>query len=219
MSDVVKFIFYYGPGTVQTNEIGVDLSDFQYIEVALTAPKTWSVSQLTDWLTGCLGLNAETYTVGVHALWTRSSTKISFYLRPVQRDSQWVRWLEGCENRGCNPVALVLPVLKAVSAPEGEGGYDPGQSSEEIHISESNFVSGGGDDPYELGQSSQVEGGNTDGNESGEVDADEVDGHMQNQMEDEDTDDDSGHGDDSDESDEEENAEEVPNPASWNQDF
>ena len=56
MSDVVKFIFYYGPGTVQTNEMGADLSDFQYVEVPLTAPKTWSVSQLTDWLTGCLGL-------------------------------------------------------------------------------------------------------------------------------------------------------------------
>ena len=40
MSDVVKFVFYYGPGTVQTNEIEVDLSDFQYIDVPLTAPKT-----------------------------------------------------------------------------------------------------------------------------------------------------------------------------------
>ena len=39
MSDVVKFVFYYGPGTVQTNEIGVDLSDFQYIEVPLQPQK------------------------------------------------------------------------------------------------------------------------------------------------------------------------------------
>ena len=51
------------------------------------------------------------------------------------------------------------------------------------------------------------------------MDADEVEGHMQNQMEDEDRDGDSGQADDSEESDEEENAEEVPNPASWNQDF
>ena len=38
-------------------------------------------------------------------------------------------------------------------------------------------------------------------------------------MEDEDTYGDSGHADDLDELDEEENAEEVPNPASWNQDI
>jgi hypothetical protein len=44
MCDVVKFVFYYGPGTVQTNEMGADLSDFQYIEVPLTAPQTWYVS-------------------------------------------------------------------------------------------------------------------------------------------------------------------------------
>ena len=91
MSDVVKFVFYYGPGTVQTNEIGVDLSEFQYIEVPLTDPQTWSISQVTDWLTASLGLNTETYTVGVHALWTRSSSNVYFYLRPIQRRSQWVR--------------------------------------------------------------------------------------------------------------------------------
>ena len=51
------------------------------------------------------------------------------------------------------------------------------------------------------------------------MDADEVDGHMQNQMEEEDTDVERGHADDSDESDEEENAEEVPNPAWWNHDL
>ena len=78
MSDVVKFVFYYGPRIVQTNEIGADLSEFQYIEVPLTAPQTWSISQLTDWLTVCLGLNTETYTVGVHALWTRSSSNVYF---------------------------------------------------------------------------------------------------------------------------------------------
>ena len=38
-------------------------------------------------------------------------------------------------------------------------------------------------------------------------------------MEEEDTDVERGHADDSDKSDEEENAEEVPNPAWWNHDF
>jgi hypothetical protein len=76
MSDVVKFVFYYGPGTVQTNEHGADLSEFKYVELDLTAPPTWTVGQLKEWLSGCLGLNPETYTVGVHALWTKSSTNI-----------------------------------------------------------------------------------------------------------------------------------------------
>ena len=41
---------------------------------------------------------------------------------------------------------------------------------------------------YEPGQNSQVEGGNADREYNGEVDADEVDGHMQDQTEEEDTD-------------------------------
>ena len=56
---------------------------------------------------------------------------------------------------------------------------------------------------YEPGQNCQVEGGNADGEYNGEVDADEVDGHMQDRMEEEDTDVDSGHAYDSNESDEE----------------
>ena len=209
MSDVVKLRFYYGPSTVQTNELGADLSEFTHIEVAINAPQTWSVSQLKEWIAASLGLDTETHTVGVHALWTRSSSKIYFYLRPIEGDSDWVRWLQGCERRGCNPVALVLPVVKEVTAHEGEGGYE-GQSSQ---------VEGGNAYGYEPGQSSQVEGGNADGDYNGEVDADEVDGHMQNQMEEEDTDVERGHADDSDESDEEENVEEVPNPAWWNHDL
>ena len=150
MSDLVKFIFFYGPGNVQTNEIGVDLSEFEHIDVALTDPQTWSLSQLKEWVTACLGLNTETHTVGVHALWTQSSSIIYFYLRSIERDSQRLRWLQGCERRGCNPVALVLPVVKEVTAHEGEGGYDLGQSSEGMQ-------SNAGDDGYEPGQSSQAE--------------------------------------------------------------
>ena len=129
MSDVVKFIFYYGTGTVQTTEMGADLSEFTHIEVALNAPQTWSVSQLKEWIAASLGLDTVTHTVGIHALWTRSSSTIYFYLRPIERDSEWVRWLQGCERRGCNPVALVTPVVNEVTTHEGEGGYDPGLSS------------------------------------------------------------------------------------------
>ena len=225
MSVVVKFRFYYGPGTVQTTELGADLSEFTHIEVPMSAPQTWSVSQLKEWIAASLGLDTETHTVGVHALWTRSSSIIYFYLRPIEGDSDWVRWLQGCERRGCNPVALVLPVVKEVTAHEGEGGYE-GQSSQVeggnaygYEQGQSSQVEGGNAYRYEPGQSSQVEGGNADGDYNGEVDADEVDGHMQDQMEEEDTDVERGHADDSDESDEEENAEEVPNPAWWNHDL
>ena len=84
---------------------------------------------MKEWIAASLGLDTETQTVGVHALWTRSSSIIYFYLWPIERDSDWVRWLHGCERRGCNPIALVLPVMKEVTAHEGEGGYDPGHSS------------------------------------------------------------------------------------------
>ena len=35
----------------------------------------------------------------------------------------------------CAVVVVVLPVGKEVNAPEGDGGYDPGQSGEGIHLS------------------------------------------------------------------------------------
>ena len=85
MSDVVNIRFYYGPGTVQTTEMGADLSEFTHIEVPMSAPQTWSVSQLKEWIAARLGLDTETQTVGVHALWTRSSSIIYFYLRPSRR--------------------------------------------------------------------------------------------------------------------------------------
>jgi hypothetical protein len=112
----------------------------------------------------------------------------------------------------------VLPVLKEDSAPEGEGGYDPGQSS--APEGEGGYdPSNDGYDDHESGQSSQVEGGNADGYDVAQADADEVDSQMQNLMEDEDTDVDIGHANNSDESDEDENVEVVPNPAAWNHDF
>src|SRR4051812_17406617 len=104
MSDIVKFIFYYCRGTVQTNEIGVDLSEFAYIEVPLNDPQKWSISQVTDWLTTSLGLNTEKYTVGVHALWTRSSSNVNFYLMPIERRSQWVRTLSPQRRKRTNLV-------------------------------------------------------------------------------------------------------------------
>lgn len=87
MSDVVKCRFYYGDGTVLTNEFGADLSQFQQSELKFNSPHTWSISQIKEWLVRCLGLSPETDTVGVHALWTKSMSMVDvfFYLRPIDR--------------------------------------------------------------------------------------------------------------------------------------
>src|SRR5664279_308297 len=225
MSDLVKIRFFYGAGRVRMCDTGADLNEFQFIDIDMQAPQTWSVSQVKHWLAGNLGIDSQTQSVSVHAWWSHSRTNIFFVLRPLECDSDWVRWLKGCVKRNCFPCALVLPALNEVSghedefnAPEGEGGYDPGQGSEEMNISMSNYGSEFGGGGYESGQNSQVQGGDTEGYESAEADGDEVDGHMQNEMKDEDTYGYSAGGDDSDESDGQENAEEVPNPAAWNQD-
>jgi hypothetical protein len=51
MTDVVKIVFYYGLGSVRSNEMGVDLSEFKSVEMNLTVPKTWTMEQVKDWLT------------------------------------------------------------------------------------------------------------------------------------------------------------------------
>ena len=214
MSDLVRCVFYYGSGTVRINELGADLSEFRCSEVELNAPQTWALSQCQNWLTSSLGLDYERYTVGVHALWTKSRSNIYWYMRPIDNDEKWLRWLQACERRGENPVALVLTVPKnIVIPPEGQsseetyvggGGYESGQSS---HAHDE----GGG---YESGQSSLTAGA---GGYSGEVDSDERGEHMQKQMEEEDSAGESGDSngsESSDESDEEENDEEMPIPIS-----
>ena len=119
--------------------------------------------------------------------------------------------------------------------PEGEGGHDPGQSSQEMQFSGHDYnqgdVGGGG---YDYGQNSQTEqmeeedvgGGSyesgqnsqTEHMEEGDEDAAEAaaDDVFQEMMEEEDEDGGSAYGHDSDESDDEHV---VPNPASWSHDF
>lgn len=214
MTDVVKIVFYYGMGSVRSNEMGVDLSEFKYVEMNMTAPRTWTIEQVKDWLTECFGLNPEVHTVGVHALWTKSVSNILWYLRPVDDTSKWVSWLKGSERRGTNPVALVLPVAKEVAPPEGGygggGGYESGQSSQAPS-------GGGGYEPEQSSHAEDVYSGQGDGytGEDGEVDGDEENGYRQNQMEEEDTE---GETDD-DDSDESDDGEEVPIPGRWNHSF
>ncbi|KAK1666710.1 hypothetical protein QYE76_054869 [Lolium multiflorum] len=191
--------------------MGADLSEFQYEELHLTNPKTWRVSQLKEWLTVNFGLNPEAYTVGVHALWSSSSTQIFWRLKPIERTSQWVHWLEACERRGTHPIALMLPEAKVVNSQEGEGAFHPGQSSQSSDAGGSSFQSG---------QSSHAAGGH-----DGTVELkseDEEEDQMQNMMHEEDEDgvdyevdsDESGGSDTSDD-----NEEADPIPSSWNHDL
>jgi hypothetical protein len=102
MSDLMKFVVYYGPGNVRTTPVEADLSEFQYVELELSAPQTCRVCQLKEWLTVNFGPNPEAYTVGVHALWTISTSKVFWHLKPIDQTSQWVIWV-------CliGPIALV----------------------------------------------------------------------------------------------------------------
>ena len=59
MSDKVKFVFYIGDGNVRKNEMGIDLSEFQPVELELTSPKRWTIEQLTDWLAAGFSINTE----------------------------------------------------------------------------------------------------------------------------------------------------------------
>ncbi|KAK1684592.1 hypothetical protein QYE76_045440 [Lolium multiflorum] len=191
--------------------MGADLSEFQYEDLHLTNPKTWRVSQLKEWLTVNFGLNPEAYTVGVHALWSSSSTEIFWRLKPIERTSQWVHWLEACERRGTHPIALMLPEAKVVNSQEGGGEFHPGQSSQSSDAGGSSFQSG---------QSSHAAGGH-DGSVELESEDEEED-QMQNMMDEEDEDgvdyeldsDESGGSDTSDDNDEED-----PIPSSWNHDL
>ncbi|KAK1606336.1 hypothetical protein QYE76_030009 [Lolium multiflorum] len=191
--------------------MGADLSEFQYEDLHLTNPKTWRVSQLKEWLTVNFGLNPEAYTVGVHALWSSSSTEIFWRLKPIERTSQWVHWLEACERRGTHPIALMLPEAKVVNSQEGGGEFHPGQSSQS---------SDAGGNSFQSGQSSHAAGGH-DGSVELESEDEEED-QMQNMMDEEDEDgvdyeldsDESGGSDTSDDNDEED-----PIPSSWNHDL
>ena len=86
MSNLVKCLFYYGPGEVVVNEHGADLGEFRWSELELSDPETWSISQLKDWLAACLGLNPQTDTVGVHALWTKTRSPVFFLFEADRTD-------------------------------------------------------------------------------------------------------------------------------------
>ena len=156
MSESVKFVLYYGPGIVRANEWGADLSEFTSVELDLDAPETVSIDQLKLWFTANFGLNTGTHTVSVQSLWTKSCETIFWELKTINRNSQWLGWLAGCKRRGIPLVALVLPAINEVEAPEGDGGSDQvhssARSSGDLYLSHSgsdnlSHTGGGGYDP------------------------------------------------------------------------
>ena len=87
MSEQVNFAVYYGPGTVRTNEMGVDLSEFSRVDLQLPSPEKASITDLKYWLTANFSLNTETTTVSIQAVWTQSVSNICWVLKPIERNS------------------------------------------------------------------------------------------------------------------------------------
>jgi hypothetical protein len=44
MSKLLKFVVYYWYDNVQTTNVGTDLSEFDSVELELSAPQTWCLS-------------------------------------------------------------------------------------------------------------------------------------------------------------------------------
>jgi hypothetical protein len=78
------------------------------------------LSQLLEWLTVNFRLDRELFSANVHALWTNSSREFFWHLKPIERTSQWVNWLKGCERRGTDkdqgdgPWSLSLSFTKSL---------------------------------------------------------------------------------------------------------
>ena len=120
MFELVKFVLYHGIGNVRTNEMGIDLSEFQHVDLNLPAPETVSFSQVKEWFTVNFRLNPQTWTVSVQSVWLNSQSL--WVLKPIDRTSKWKQWLEACKRRGRTPMVLVLPVEKEVVSDQGDGG-------------------------------------------------------------------------------------------------
>jgi len=68
MSEVVKFVFYYGPGTVRSNEQGIDLSEYLHVEWPFPSPERLSLIQFQQWLLGSFSLNPQIWDVSIQSL-------------------------------------------------------------------------------------------------------------------------------------------------------
>jgi hypothetical protein len=149
-------------------------------------------------------------------LWSNSNSNIYCQLKEIERTSQWVGWLKGCERRETSPIALVVAKLITVG-----GEAESSHSSQAIGFGSWQSVPQPADEPvvamsyaddigYETGQSSHALGAAGD-DAGGEIFSDDEDEVLQQQMEAEDV---NGDADDinSSDSDEEDDQEEAPIP-------
>jgi hypothetical protein len=134
-----------------------------------------------------LGLDPKLYTVSLQALWSNSSTNIYCHLKEIERTSQWVGWLKGCERWETSPFALV--VVKPIpiggedesshsSQAIGFGSWQSMQPGDQPDVS----MSYAEDIGYETGQSSHASGAAAN-DAGGEIFSDNEDKVLQQQME------------------------------------
>jgi hypothetical protein len=108
MSGLVKLVIHYGYGAVRSSDARADLSDFEYHEVEFTDPQSIRIGDFKGMLMVFLEWDRKLYTVSLQALWSNSSSNIYCQLKEIERTSQWVSWLKGCERRETSPIALVV---------------------------------------------------------------------------------------------------------------
>jgi hypothetical protein len=172
-----------------------------------------------------LGWDRKLYTVSLQALWSNSTSNIYCQLKEIERTSQWVGWLKGCERQETSPIALVVakPITVGGEAESshssqaiGFGSWQSMQPADEPAVA----MSYADDIGYETGQSSHALGAGAD-DAGGEIFSDDEDEVLQQQMEVEDVDGDADdiNSSDSDKEDEEDDQDEAPILKEWNQDF
>ena len=74
--EVVNVVLHYGGGTVRATESGVDLGEFQNVEIQLTDPEKAKISFVKYFLTANFGLDPNLWTVIIKSVWTKSRTHI-----------------------------------------------------------------------------------------------------------------------------------------------
>jgi hypothetical protein len=179
MSGVVTFVIHYGYGAVHTSHVGADLSEFHYEKLQLTDPQSIRIGHFKKMIVMFLGLDPEVYTISLQALWSNYSTNIYCKLKEIERTSQWVGWLKGCERRETSPIALVvakpIPVGGEVESSQssqaiGFGSWQSMQPADQSVVSMSYAVDSG----YEKAESSHALGAAAD-DAAGEIFSDDED--------------------------------------------
>jgi hypothetical protein len=169
-----------------------------------------------------LGWDRKLYTASLQALWSNSTSNIYCQLKEIERTSQWVSWLKGCERRPTSPIALVVakPITVGGEAESshnsqaiGFGSWQSMQPADEPAMA----MSYADDIGYETGQSSHALGAAAD-DADGEIFSDDEDEVLQQHMEAEDVDGDADdiNLSDFDEEDEEDDQDEAPILKEWN---